>query len=265
MKSTLVKADGKTKLKDIDTRAKSVDDKEEGQALSALLRVRLRDLQERLYAENKRSLLLVFQAMDTGGKDGAIRKLLTGIDPAGVRVTSFKAPSVEELSHDFLWRVHQHAPADGMIGVWNRSHYEDVLIVRVHKMIEQAKWEQRYQNINNFEKMLVDNDTKIVKFFLMISKDEQKERLQDRLDEPDKNWKFNPGDLAERKLWDDYLEAYQDMVRTCSTEIAPWYIVPSDRKWARSLAIAQKVVEVLEEMNPQPPKVDFDPAKIIIK
>ena len=264
MKSTLVKADDKIKLSKIDTRAKSVDGKEEGRALSALLRVRLLDLQERLYAENKRSLLLVFQAMDTGGKDGAIRKLMTGLDPAGVRITSFKAPSVEELSHDFLWRVHQHAPADGMIGVWNRSHYEDVLIVRVHKMIEKAKWEQRYENINNFEKMLHDNGTVIVKFFLMISKDEQKERLQDRLDEPDKNWKFNPGDLAERKLWDDYLEAYQDMLRACSTEIAPWYVVPADRKWARSLAIMQKVVEVLEEMNPQVPKVDFDPTKITI-
>ncbi len=264
MKSTLVKANYKTKLKDIDTRAKSVDNKEEGEALAELLNVRLRDWQERLYSENQQSLLLIFQAMDTGGKDGAIKDLLTGVNPAGVRVTSFKAPNEEELAHDFLWRVHQHAPRTGMIGVWNRSHYEDVLIVRVHEMIEKKVWEQRYEDINHFEAMLSHSGVKIIKFFLMISKDEQKERLQARLDEPDKNWKFNPGDLGERALWGDYLDAYQDMVRACSTEIAPWYIVPADRKWARNLAIAQKVVEVLEEMNPKFPEVDFDPSAITI-
>ncbi len=264
MKSSLVKADNKTKLKEIDTRAKSVDTKEEGEALVELLRVRVREWQERLYSENQQSLLLVFQAMDTGGKDGAIKDLLTGVNPAGVSVTSFKAPNEEELAHDFLWRVHQHAPRKGMIGVWNRSHYEDVLIVRVHELIEKAVWEQRYEDINNFEKMLSHNGITIVKFFLMISKDEQKERLQDRLDEPDKNWKFNPGDLAERALWDDYLDAYQDMLRHCSTDYAPWYVVPADRKWARNLAITQKVAEVLEKMNPQFPEVDFDPTKIEI-
>ena len=226
---------------------------------------RLGKLQETLVAENTRSLLIVFQAMDTGGKDGAARKLLTGLDPAGVRVTSFKAPTAEELDHDFLWRVHKVAPARGMIGVWNRSHYEDVLIVRVHDLISKKICEQRYKDINAFEKLLCDNGTTILKFFLHISKEEQKNRLQSRLDRPDKNWKFNPADLKERALWDDYEKAYEDAINATSTDIAPWHIVSADHKWARDVAVAQTVLQAMEKLNPHYPKVDFDPSKIVIE
>ena len=225
---------------------------------------RLGTLQEELAAENTRSLLIVFQAMDTGGKDGAARKLLTGLDPAGVRVTSFKAPTAEELDHDFLWRVHKVAPARGMIGVWNRSHYEDVLIVRVHHLISQKTCETRYDDINAFEKLLCDNGTTILKFFLHISKEEQKNRLQSRLDRPDKNWKFNPADLHERALWDDYQKAYENAINATSTDIAPWHIVAADHKWARDVAVAGVVLQAMEKLNPQYPKVDFDPSKIVI-
>jgi PPK2 family polyphosphate:nucleotide phosphotransferase len=239
--------------------------KEESFERLAALQARLGELQERLYAEDKRSLLLVFQAMDTGGKDGAVKSLLTGINPVGVQVTSFKAPSQEELDHDYLWRVHQKVPGHGLIGVWNRSHYEDVLIVRVHKLIDEETVQARFEQINNFEKMLVENGTTIVKFFLHISKDEQKERLQARLDNPEKHWKFNLGDLKERALWDDYRQAYEDVLNHCSTAHAPWYLVPADKKWARNIAVAEAVVAALEKMNPQFPKVDINPSAIVIE
>ena len=255
----------KIKLADIDTRAKGeFDDKDAGKAHAEALVKRIAKLQRALYAEHKQSLLIVLQATDTGGKDGAIRHLLTGVNPQGVRVWSFGVPTALELSHDFLWRVHEKAPAAGMINVWNRSHYEDVLVVRVHDLVSPDVWKARYQHINHFEKLLTDSGTTILKFYLHISKEEQKERLQDRLDEPDKNWKFNPSDLKERESWDDYQVAYEDMINNCSTEWAPWNVVPADRKWARNVAIAEKVVATLEQMNPQYPTADFDPSKIEI-
>jgi PPK2 family polyphosphate:nucleotide phosphotransferase len=230
-----------------------------------VLRGQLSELQERLYSEGQRSLLIVLQAMDTGGKDGAIKQLLTGINPAGVVVTSFKAPSTKELSHDFLWRIHAAAPPRGFIGVWNRSHYEDVLITRVHGLIDKKACKKRYEAINDFEQLLSDNGTTILKFFLHISKDEQKKRLQARLDDPAKHWKFNTGDLKERGFWDDYQEAYADALTACSTETAPWYIVPADHKWGRNIALAEAVVAALEKMDPQFPKVNFDPSSIVIE
>ena len=229
-----------------------------------VLRQRLCELQELLYAEHKHSILLVFQAMDTGGKDGLIENLLTGINPAGVQVANFKAPSTEELNHDFLWRIHAHTPKRGHIGVFNRSHYEDVLITRVHGMIDDKTAKQRFEDINNFEQLLTRNGTRILKFFLHISKEEQAQRLQDRLDDSAKNWKFDPNDLKERAYWDDYQKVYEDALRHCSTDEAPWFVVPANRKWVRDLAIAEIVVAVLEEMNPQPPKATFDPKKQVI-
>jgi PPK2 family polyphosphate:nucleotide phosphotransferase len=226
---------------------------------------KLHALQESLYAEHKQSLLVIVQAMDTGGKDGTIQAVFTGVDPAGVQVTSFKAPSAEELSHDFLWRVHKAVPQKGLIGVWNRSHYEDVLIVRVHDIIDKKTCEQRYEDINAFEMLLSNNRVKILKFFLHISKDEQKRRLQSRLNDPGKYWKFSTGDLAERELWDKYQHTYESAINACSTKWAPWYIVPADFKWHRNIVIAQKVIETLEEMKPSFPEVDFDPSKIVVK
>ena len=255
----------KIKLADIDTRDKGgFDDKESGKIRSEALVKRIARMQRALYAEGKQSLLIVLQATDTGGKDGAIRHLLTGVNPQGVRVWSFGVPTPLEAAHDFLWRLHPKAPAEGMIGVWNRSHYEDVLVVRVHDLVPKDVWKARYEHINNFEKLLTDSGTTVLKFYLHISKGEQKERLQDRLDEPDKNWKFSPADLKERESWDAYQAAYEDMINNCTTEWAPWNIVPADRKWARNVAIAQKVLETLEEMNPQYPDAEFDVSKVEI-
>ena len=229
------------------------------------LRKRLFELQELLYAEHQRSLLLVFQAMDTGGKDGAIGNLLTGVNPAGVSVASFKAPSAEELSHDFLWRIHAQAPKRGHIGVFNRSHYEDVLVTRVHGLVDDATAEQRFADINNFEAMLTRNGTRILKFFLHISKEEQAARLQARLDNPAKNWKFEAGDLKERAHWDEYQAVYEDALRHCSPAHAPWFVIPANQKWARDLALAEIVVATLEDMNPQPPKATFDVAAQVVE
>ncbi|WP_201980729.1 polyphosphate kinase 2 family protein [Hymenobacter rubidus] len=234
------------------------DSKDKAQPRLEALRKRLCQLQELLYAEHKRSLLLVFQAMDTGGKDGAIENLLTGVNPAGVQVSTFKAPSLEELNHDFLWRIHAQTPKKGHIGVFNRSHYEDVLITRVHGLVSKDVCKERYEHINNFEALLTSSGTCILKFFLHISKEEQAERLQARLDDPAKTWKFDPNDLKERAYWDDYQAAYEDAVRHCSRSDAPWFVVPANHKWARDLAITEIVVAVLEAMNPQPPKPDFD-------
>ncbi len=229
------------------------------------LREQLSDHQENLYAEHRQSLLLVFQAMDTGGKDGAIRALLTGVNPAGVEVAAFKQPSAEELNHDFLWRVHQHTPGRGHIGVFNRSHYEDVLVTRVHGLIEPFTWQQRYQDIVNFEQLLTRNGTRVIKFFLHISKEEQANRLQARLDNPKKRWKFEPGDLKERKLWDAYQVAYQEALAATSTAECPWYVIPANDKRARNLAIMEIVVAALAEMNPQPPAATFDVAAQVVE
>ncbi|OGX87078.1 polyphosphate kinase 2 family protein [Hymenobacter glacialis] len=241
------------------------DDKREASPRLLVLRQRLSDLQELLYAEHKRSVLLVFQAMDTGGKDGAIQNLMSGVNPAGVHVSAFKAPSTNELSHDFLWRVHAQTPKRGHIGVFNRSHYEDVLITRVHGLIEEKIWKQRYEDINNFEALLTNSGTVVLKFFLHISKAEQAERLQARLDNPTKHWKFDPNDIKERKLWPAYQQAYEDAMRHCSPAHAPWFVVPANQKWARDLAITEIVVAALEAMNPQPPKATFDVAAQVVE
>jgi len=239
-------------------------DRESAEPRLQELRQRLRDLQELLYAEHRRSVLLVFQAMDTGGKDGAIENLLTGVNPAGVQVATFKVPSLEEKNHDFLWRIHAQTPKRGHIGVFNRSHYEDVLVTRVHRLIDDKTCQQRYRHINQFEELLQDNDTTVLKFFLHISKEEQATRLQARLDDPAKNWKFDPNDLKERAHWAEYQQAYEDALRHCSSAASPWFVVPANKKWARDLAIAEIVVATLEYLNPQPPKPDFDPEQQVI-
>ena len=227
------------------------------------LRDELIKLQGTLYAEGKRKLLIVLQAMDAGGKDGTIRHTFKGVNPQGVRVKSFKKPSTLELDHDFLWRIHKAVPGKGMIGVFNRSHYEDVLVVRVHDIVPQDVWEPRYEVINQFEKHLVDSGTVVLKFFLHISKEEQKERFQDRLDEPEKHWKFDVGDLEKRKHWDAYQDAFQDMLNRCTTSHAPWHLVPADQKWYRNLAIMRVVVDTLKGMNLQFPESD-DLTNIVI-
>ena len=263
-KTSAVLVQGKSfQLADVDASSEKPfahhpSNREEAAPRLLALRQRMFELQELLYAEHRRSLLLVFQAMDTGGKDGAIGNLLTGVNPAGISVASFKAPSAEELSHDFLWRIHAQTPKRGHIGVFNRSHYEDVLVTRVHGIIDDQTAIQRFKDINNFESLLTRNGTRILKFFLHISKVEQAARLQARLDDPTKNWKFDPNDLKERAHWDDYQAVYEDALRHCSPAHAPWFVIPSNQKWARDLAIAEIVVAALEDMNPQPPKATFD-------
>ena len=223
--------------------------KGEGEQAVTQLNKRLEELQEMLWADRRHRLLVVLQAMDTGGKDGTIRKVLEGVSPVGVRVASFKRPNDPELAHDYLWRVHPQVPGDGEIVVFNRSHYEDVLVVRVHDLVPQARWEKRYRHLVEFERLLTDEGTTIVKFFLHISKEEQRLRLQARLDDPTKHWKFALADLDERKHWDDYQRAYEDALSHTSTASAPWYVVPADRKWYRDLVVSSVLVDVLEKME----------------
>ncbi|MBN4096795.1 MULTISPECIES: polyphosphate kinase 2 family protein [Methylobacterium] len=217
-------------------------------------RARIVALQERLYAERARSLLLVFQAIDTGGKDGTIRSVLKGVNPQGCAVASFKVPSSEELDHDFLWRYHARVPGRGMIGVFNRSHYEDVLVVRVKGLVPDAVWQSRYGRINDFERLLTESGTTVVKFFLHISKAEQKRRLEARIADPEKHWKFDPADLVERKSWDAYQQAFADALGRCSTPEAPWLVVPANHKWFRNYVIARTVADTLEAMDPRFPE-----------
>jgi PPK2 family polyphosphate:nucleotide phosphotransferase len=216
--------------------------------LKALNR-RLEELQEVLYAEGTHKVLIVLQATDTGGKDGTIRNVFDGVNPQGVKVASFKKPTSEELAHDYLWRVHAHTPGTGEMVIFNRSHYEDVLVVRVHSLVPEEVWSRRYHHINEFERMLAEEGTTILKFFLHISKEEQKARLQARLDTPEKQWKFATGDLAERERWDDYQRAFETMLTETSTEWAPWYAVPADKKWYRNLVISQTIVDALERLD----------------
>jgi PPK2 family polyphosphate:nucleotide phosphotransferase len=211
---------------------------------------RLASLQERLYAESKHSLLIVLQGIDAAGKDGTVNHVMSGFNPEGVNVTSFKTPNATELAHDYLWRIHQHAPQQGEISIFNRSHYEDVLVVRVHDLVPAARWKARFDQINAFEQLLVSEGTTVLKFFLLISPEEQLARFQDRIDDPTKRWKFRTADLAERKLWDQYTTAFEDALSRCSTAAAPWYVVPSNRKWFRNLAVAGIVADTLEAMNP---------------
>jgi PPK2 family polyphosphate:nucleotide phosphotransferase len=214
-------------------------------------------LQRRLFASERAALLIVLQAMDAGGKDGTIRSVLTGVNPAGVDVNSFGVPTDEERAHEYLWRVHHHTPPRGMIGVFNRSHYEDVLVVRVKRFAPEAVWSRRYEHICNFERLLVDEGTHVVKLFLNVSNEEQRERLQDRVDDPEERWKFRKGDLDDRALWDDYRAAYHDAIRATSTDDAPWYVVPADRKWVRNLVVAGILRHHLEAIDPTyPPAAD---------
>ena len=219
---------------------------------------KLGELQNVLFADAKRALLIVLQGRDASGKDGVVRTVIGACNPAGVRISSFKAPTAPELGHDYLWRVHQVMPEKGMMGIFNRSHYEDVLVVRVHELVPESVWSARYEQINNFEKMLSENGTVILKFFLHVSRDEQKERLRERVEDKTKNWKFNARDLDERKLWDNYSEAYRDALRKCSTEWAPWYVVPSDSNKARNYLIARRIVETLEGLDLEYPKPKTD-------
>ncbi len=250
---------------DPDDKAMFDKGKSEGEKAMEKLNRRLEALQELLFAEGKRKVLIVLQAMDTGGKDGVIRWVFDRVNPQGVKVASFKAPTTEELAHDYLWRIHKHTPGKGEMVIFNRSHYEDILVVRVHNLVPPAVWGRRYAHINDFERMLAEEGTTILKFFLHISKDEQKERLQARLDEPEKRWKFNVGDLGERALWDDYMRAYETVLGETSTEWAPWYIVPSNRKWYRNLVISDVLVETLEGFKMQYPKPADNLDEVVIE
>lgn len=238
-------------------------DKDEAESAMTALHQRIETLQARLYAENKQSLLIVLQALDAGGKDGTIRNVFRGVNPQGCRVWSFKQPSSEELAHDFLWRYHRKTPPRGMITIFNRSQYEDVLVVRVMKLVPEGVWGQRYQMINEFEHMLTRNGTTILKFYLNISKEEQKKRLESRLERPDKRWKFSRDDLQTRLLWDEYVAAFQDVINNCSTTYAPWYVVPANHKWYRNLVVARAIADTLEAMNPQFPEAEPGLASII--
>jgi PPK2 family polyphosphate:nucleotide phosphotransferase len=221
-------------------------------------------LQNLLYAENQRALLVVLQGMDTSGKDGTIRHVMSGLSPQGVRVHSFKAPTPEELAHDFLWRVHKVVPEHGAIGIFNRSHYEDVLVVRVHKLAKPKVWKDRFKQINQFERTLAKNNVVLLKFFLHISKDEQKKRLEERLADPTRHWKFSKHDIEERRYWDDYEKAYEDALSQCSTKHAPWHIVPANHKWYRNLLVAETIVKTLRGFDMQYP-VGEDLSHIVVE
>jgi PPK2 family polyphosphate:nucleotide phosphotransferase len=231
---------------------------------TAELQDRIAALQERLWAEQQRSLLVVLQAIDAGGKDGTVKHVFGNVNPQGVEVTSFKAPSEDERAHDFLWRVHKVTPAKGRIGIFNRSHYEDVLVVRVHDLVPKAVWSKRYADIKAFERNLTEAGTTVVKFFLHISKEEQAKRFRARLDDPTKCWKFNLDDLKERALWDDYRQAFQDAIAATATKDCPWFVVPADHKWYRNWVISSVLVDALERMDPQFPAPDPALAGIVI-
>lgn len=265
MKKYRVKPDSKLDLSkwDPDDSSEFDGNKEEGRAALAYLNGKLAELQEILYAEHKHNVLIVLQAMDTGGKDGAIRHVFKGINPQGVRVASFKVPSAMEMDHDYLWRIHQQTPGKGEMVIFNRSHYEDVLVGRVHKLVPEEVWKRRYEQINNFEQLLSEEGTTILKFYLQISSEEQKNRLRARLDDPTKHWKFNPADLTERQLWKEYMRAYEDTLEKTSTKYAPWYIVPSNKKWYRNLVITSVVLETLRDLKMEYPQPEYDVASIL--
>jgi PPK2 family polyphosphate:nucleotide phosphotransferase len=240
-------------------------DKESALATEAELEASLTSLQERLWAEARQPVLIVLQGIDASGKDGTIRKVMDAFNPLGCIVTSFKAPTPVELGHDYLWRVHPNVPAKGSISIFNRSHYEDVLVVRVHDLVHESVWRKRYRQINDWERMLTEEGTTILKFFLYIDKDEQKARLQARLSDPTRNWKFSTGDLPERALWDRYIEAFEECLERTSTAAAPWYLVPANRKWFRNLAVSRIVEETFERLDPQypPPAPGID--KVVVE
>ena len=226
---------------------------------------RLTDLQDRIWAEGRQKILVVLQGIDAAGKDGTVRHVMSAFNPQGCSVTPFKAPSAEELAHDYLWRIHRRVPGKGEIVVFNRSHYEDVLVVRVHDLVPKEVWSRRYDQINAFERLLVEEGTTILKFFLYIDRDEQRARLQARLDDPSKRWKFRLGDLEERKRWDDYVAAFEDMLERCSTDDAPWYVIPANRKWFRNLAVAEILADTIDDLNPRYPEPTEDLAGVTVE
>jgi PPK2 family polyphosphate:nucleotide phosphotransferase len=262
--AVVVKPGAKLLLSGIDPRATAGLVKAEAKAETERDAEAIDKLQDRLYAEGSRALLVVLQGTDTSGKDGAIRAVFNRTGPIGVVVTAFKAPSADELAHDFLWRIHRAVPAKGMIGIFNRSHYEDVLIAKVKKLAAPDVIEARYEQINRFERHLSETGTAILKFMLHISKDEQRQRFDERLHKREKQWKFNPGDLEDRKLWPDYRAAYETMLARCSTEHAPWHVIPADRNWVRNHAIGRIVRQTLERLDPQYPKPDWKPEDFVI-
>src|SRR5215469_413365 len=258
----VVPLEKKIRLSDIDPGDTNGIDKEDARPILEKNLKRLSVLQYLLYAEGRRSVLVVLQGIDAAGKDGTIRRVMSGLNPQGVRVTPFKAPEGAEKRHDYLWRIHKAMPEYGQIGIFNRSHYEDVLIVRVHGLVPKSVWSKRYHQINDFERMLCENGVSIVKFMLYISKDEQAKRFRECLDDKRKAWKFSPYDLKEREYWDAYIEAFEEALTKCSTDYAPWYVIPANRKWFRNLAVAQILVETLEGMKLQYPKPVADLSKI---
>jgi PPK2 family polyphosphate:nucleotide phosphotransferase len=261
----LIKPNSKLRLADHDPRyTGDYNKKKEAQNDLKANVERLKDLQNLLYAENKHAILIILQAMDAGGKDGVIRHVMSGLNPQGVHVASFKVPTPRELEHDYLWRIHKHTPGKGEISIFNRSHYEDVLVVRVHQLVPDSVWRKRYDHINDFERLLTDNGVTILKFFLNISKDEQKERFADRLSEPKKRWKFSRGDLEEREFWPQYMQAFEEAISHCSTKLAPWYVIPSDKKWFRNLVVSNILVETLESLDMHYPAGEPDLDNVVI-
>ena len=267
MKEHLIKPAQKVKLARIDPDDVQIfkGGKEAARAKVAKLNDELEALQDTLFAEHKHKVLIVLQAMDTGGKDGVIRTVFDGVNPAGVRVASFKVPTPVELDHDYLWRIHQQVPGKGELVIFNRSHYEDVLVVRVHNIVPPEVWGRRFDQINAFEKHLAEEGTTILKFFLHITKEEQKQRLQARLDDPNKHWKFNTGDLKERALWDNYMLAYEDVLSKTSTPWAPWYVIPANKKWYRDLAISTILVDALKNLKMSYPSPLEDLSKVVLE
>jgi PPK2 family polyphosphate:nucleotide phosphotransferase len=259
----LVQPGRRLRLKDVDPSDKGQHESEHT-ALPEIKQYRnkLTLMQSLLYAEKKRSFLIVLQAMDAGGKDGTVNHVLSALNPQGAKVIGFRQPTPEERAHDFLWRVHPHAPGNGEIAIFNRSHYEDVLVPRVHRVIEKATWEARYQRIRDFEDTLADNGTSILKFFLHISKEEQLARFAARLDDPHRNWKISESDYTERALWDDYMIAYEDAISSTSTKRAPWFVIPSNHKWFRNLVISQIVADAMEDLHMSYPEPAVDLASI---
>jgi PPK2 family polyphosphate:nucleotide phosphotransferase len=260
-----VKPGSKVRLAGIDPNATHGREKQGSAAELAKGLERLTDLQDRIWAEQKHPVLIVLQGIDAAGKDGSVKHVMSAFNPMGCSVTSFKVPTPLELAHDYLWRTHQRVPSKGEIAIFNRSHYEDVLVVRVHDIVPKKVWAKRYDQINAFEALLASSGTTIIKFFLLIDKDEQKARLQSRIDDPTKNWKFKLGDLAERKLWDDYSAAYEDALSRCSTAAAPWYVIPANRNWFRNLAIADIVADTLDDLKPAYPPATEDLTGVVIE
>ncbi len=265
MRALLVAKPGsRTKLATIDPGATHGFEKAAAAKLTAKQLERLTSLQERVWAEAKHTVLVVLQGIDAAGKDGTISKVMEAFNPQGCPVTGFKVPSAEEMAHDYLWRVHQHLPRRGEIGIFNRSHYEDVLVVRVHDLVPKDVWSKRYAQINEFERMLTENGVTIVKFFLSIDKDEQRARFQSRYDDPTKRWKFKMGDLGERKLWDEYQTAFDDVLTKTSTDWAPWYVIPANRNWFRNLAVSTILADTIADLKPEYPLEPDLPAGLVI-